>query len=42
MLIKINGKHTFNVSPFIPHQQFVKRKVPTPMCLKVFIKKKMS
>ena len=42
MLVKINGNHTFNVSPFIQHQQFVKREVPTPMCLKVFVENKMS
>src|SRR5947207_2063154 len=39
MLVKLNGNQTFSGSPFMKHQQFVERDVPTPMCLKVFVEK---
>jgi hypothetical protein len=42
MLVKINGSHTFDASLFSQHHQFVKREVPTPMCLKTFVENKMS
>ncbi|HYT46158.1 MAG TPA: MBL fold metallo-hydrolase [Methylomirabilota bacterium] len=42
LLIKINGNHTFNTSLFTHHHQFVKREVPTPMCLKIFFENKIS
>src|SRR5216683_3550836 len=37
ILVKINGNHTFDASLFSQHLQFVKREVPTPMCLKIFV-----
>lgn len=39
MLVKINGSHTFNTPLFTQHHQFVKREIPTPMCLKTFAKR---
>lgn len=39
ILIKMDGKHTLSTSLFKEHEQFVKRVVPTPVCLKNFLSK---
>lgn len=42
ILVKINGNHTFDTSLFTQHHQFVRSKVPTALCLKIFIENKIS